>query len=194
MENENLHFKLITNYTFKDFIEVNKVANKILFLLPRLGVLITQIILSYNYINRCMNTLDITFIDGLIMYLKDPLCEVNILVIILLAWKFPEIITFLQVNIYDKKQVSKNTTRTYNFYDTYYTISSSDNSLQQNLEESKVIIRYSYIYKIYTSDNMYNVRVRSYKVYPLPKRSFVLGDEQEFEDFITNKIKTRCPI
>ena len=191
MENEKINFKFITNYTTKDYIEVNKVANKKYFLVGRLSFLILLIIVSYNLINPCMNALDITFIDGLIICIKDPGWQIVAIFIALLGWKIPELSTMYQIHVINKKESSKEITRTYTFYDTYYTTLSSADSSQENDEDSAVVIRYSYVHRVYISKNLYIIKDYSCGISTLPKNSFIIGNEQDFLNFINNIFKNK---
>jgi hypothetical protein len=191
LENEKVNFKFITNYTTKNYIEVNKVANKKAFLVVRLSFLILQIIISYNFINRCMNALDVNFIDGLIICLKDTGWQINVVLLVLLGWKIPELMTMYQIHMINKKESSKEIARTYTFYDTYYTMLSSAYSSQENNEDSAVIIRYSYVHRVYISKNLYIIKDYSGGISTLPKNSFIIGNEQDFLNFINNIFKNK---
>jgi len=191
LENEELHFKFTTNCTTKNLIEVNKVVNKKLYFIGCFSVFILLALTAYRFINGRMDIYNISFVEGVIMYFKFiPHQMVNIFVF-LLYWKLPEISTLINIHIFNKDKISKDSTITYSFYDTYFTKLSSDAYSHENYEESVVTIRYSYVHKVYISKNLYIIRDYSGGVNSFSKNSFVIGNEQDFLNFIDKTFKNK---
>lgn len=189
MEEEKLHFKLTTNYTFKDFVETNKGANSIAFLGGRLALIIFQLFYLYNYSMRNVEAYDLFFIEGVALCFKDPLYIVLLIFGSLLYWKLPELLTWGQIMYSDKRKTSKTITRTYSFYDSYFTILTDDSRETEDNDTSEIVIRYSYIYKLYESTSLYILKTKSMQSIPIPKRSLSNSEISTFENFIQTSLE-----
>jgi len=184
MEKERLHFKLKTNYTFKDLVESNKCANQIAFLGGRLSIIIFLLFYLYNYSVRNVEAYDLFFVEGVSMCFNDPLFIVLLISSSLLCRKLPVLFTWGQIMYSDKRKTSKTITRTYSFYDTYFTILTDDSTKTEDNDISEIIIKYSFIFKLYESKYTYVLRTNSLQLIPIPKR--LLNDSEiiSFKNFI----------
>lgn len=189
MQNEELKFKFETKYSFKDYLEMNVRANKIVNLIIPLLISIVVIIETYKLTLRYMDLLAVPFIEGLFLSFKDTGWQTIAIGATIIAITAPIFNTFIEVKTYNRKLANKNISRTYNFFETYYTVTTSNPNKPQSTDNI-VTMLYSNIYAMYITKNLYVIRDRTTKLSYISKNSFVTGNPNEFENFIQNKFKT----